>query len=76
MEEFELQLIEGGASQFEKEEENLYVYTEFTDFGSMTAKLEELEIEPKNAEVQRIPLNTMELPVSEAKEDHKPDRKI
>ncbi|MGB7785295.1 MAG: YebC/PmpR family DNA-binding transcriptional regulator [Salinimicrobium sp.] len=68
MEEFELELIEGGATTIEKEEDNLYVYTDFTDFGSMNAKLEELDIEPKNAEVQRIPLNTVELPLSEAKE--------
>ena len=67
LEEFELELIEGGASKFEKEEEFLTVYTEFTDFGLMSSKLEELGIEPKNSEVQRIPLNTVELPVEDAK---------
>ena len=68
MEEFELQLIEGGATSIEKEEDKLYVYTDFTDFGSMNAKLEELGIEAKNAELQRIPLNTIELPLSQARE--------
>ena len=68
MEEFELELIEGGATTIEKEEENVYVYTDFTDFGAMNAKLEELEIEPKNAEVQRIPLNSVELPLDQSKE--------
>ena len=67
MEEFELELIEGGATTIEKEEDNIYVYTDFTDFGTMNAKLEELGIEPKNAELQRIPLNTVELPVEDAK---------
>ncbi|MDT0642712.1 YebC/PmpR family DNA-binding transcriptional regulator [Zunongwangia sp. F363] len=67
MEELELELIEGGASTIEKEEDYLTVYTEFTDFGLMSSKLEELEIEPKNSEVQRIPLNTVELPVEDAK---------
>ncbi len=67
LEEFELELIEGGATKFEKDDEFLTVFTEFTDFGLMSAKLEELEIEPKNSEVQRIPLNTVSLPVDDAK---------
>ena len=32
----------------------------------MSSKLEELKIEPKNSEVQRIPLNTNQLPVEDA----------
>ena len=67
MEEFELELIEGGATTIEKEEDVIYVYTDFTDFGTMNSKLEELGIETKNAELQRIPLNTVELPVEDAK---------
>ncbi len=67
MEEFELELIEGGATTIEKEEDAIYVYTAFTDFGTMNTKLEELGIEPKNAELQRIPVNSVELPVEDAK---------
>lgn len=67
LEEFELELIEGGATSIEKENEVLIIYTEFTDFGLMSSKLEELEIETKNSEVQRIPLNTLELPVDDAR---------
>ena len=67
LEEFELELIEGGATKIEKDDEFLTVYTEFTDFGLMSSKLEELEIEPRNSEVQRIPMNTLELPVEDAK---------
>ncbi len=66
LEEFELELIEAGATSIEKEEEVMIVYTEFTDFGLMSSKLEELEIETKISEVQRIPLNTIELPVDDA----------
>jgi len=66
LEELELELIEGGASSFDKEDEYLTVYTDFNDFGMMSSKLEELSIEPKNSEVQRIPLNTTELPVEDA----------
>jgi len=66
LEELELELIEGGASSFDKEDDYLTVYTDFNDFGMMSSKLEELKIEPKNSEVQRIPLNTTELPVEDA----------
>lgn len=64
-EELELELIDGGALEFEIDEDLLRVYTEFTDFGKMSSKLEELSIEPKNAEVQRIPLNTTKLSVEQ-----------
>ncbi|MBZ9730658.1 YebC/PmpR family DNA-binding transcriptional regulator [Salegentibacter sp. JZCK2] len=67
LEEFELELIEGGASKIEKEEDFITIYTDFNDFGLMSSKLEELEIEVKSSEVQRIPLNTVELPVEDAK---------
>lgn len=66
VDEFELELIEAGATKFEKEDDYITIYTDFTDFGSMSSKLEELGIEPKNSEVQRIPLNTVELPVNDA----------
>lgn len=66
-EELELELIEAGATSIEKEEDAMYVYTDFTDFGALNAKLEELQVEPKNAELQRIPLNTVELPVEDAR---------
>jgi YebC/PmpR family DNA-binding regulatory protein len=64
-EEFELELIEGGATTIEKEKDYLTIYTDFTDFGNMSSKLEELKIESKNSEVQRIPFNRTELPVED-----------
>jgi YebC/PmpR family DNA-binding regulatory protein len=67
LEEFELELIEGGASKIEKEEDFISIYTDFTDFGLMSSKLEVLNMEVKSSEVQRIPLNTIELPVEDAK---------
>lgn len=67
LEEFELELIEGGANMIEKDNEYITVFTEFTDFGLMSSKLEELEVEPKNSEIQRIPVNTLELPLEDAK---------
>jgi len=66
LEELELTLIEAGASSFENEEDYLTVYTNFNEYGSLSSKLEELHIEPKNAEIQRIPLNTIKLPLDQA----------
>ena len=66
-EEFEMELIDGGAEEFEKEDDVMMVYSSFEDFGSMQKKLEELGIEVQNAEVQRIPNTTVELDIHAAK---------
>ena len=66
LEELELELIEGGATEIEFDDELIYVYTEFTDFGMMSSKLEELNIETKNADIHRIPLNTIALEQQDA----------
>jgi len=66
--ELTLDLIDGGAEDVVKEEDVFLVYTSFEDFGIMHKKLEELNIEPQNAEVQRIPTTTKELSVSESKQ--------
>ncbi len=67
IEDLELELIEAGATSIEKEDNLLVVYTDFNDFGNMNSALEELKIEPKNAELQRIPINTTELELEDAK---------
>jgi YebC/PmpR family DNA-binding regulatory protein len=66
-EKLELELIEGGATEIEDNGDLFVVYTDFSDFGLMNDRLEKLNIEPKNAELQRIPLNTAILPVEDAK---------
>jgi len=66
LEELELELIEGGASEIEVDDELIYVYSEFTDFGMMSSKLEDLKIETKNADIHRIPLNTIALEQQQA----------
>ncbi|MBN2891434.1 MAG: YebC/PmpR family DNA-binding transcriptional regulator [Bacteroidales bacterium] len=57
MEETELELIDGGAEEIEKEEDKYIVTCGFEDFGSMQKKLEELKIIPENSELVRIPNN-------------------
>lgn len=68
LEELQLELIEAGAVSFEDEEAIFIVYTEFTEFGNMSAKLDALGIEVQNAELQRIPLDTKMLSLEEAQD--------
>src|SRR5690625_4987864 len=67
LDELELELIEGGLESMESDEEFITIYTEFNDFGTMAQALENLNIEVKNSTLERIPLNTIELPVEQAK---------
>jgi DNA-binding regulatory protein, YebC/PmpR family len=55
---FEMEMIDGGAEDVEKDDEEVMIITAFEDFGSLSHKLDELGIEAKSAELQRIPNNT------------------
>lgn len=64
---FELELIEGGAQEVEKEEGMYMVYTSFEDFGAMQKKLDDLGITAESAEIQRIPRSMITLESGPAK---------
>lgn len=66
-EEFELEIIDAGVEDFEIEEDVFIITTAMEDFGSVQKKLDEMGVEIENAELQRIPNNTKELSVEEAK---------
>ena len=68
IEELELDLIDFGAEEVFEEEDGFYVYTSFQNYGTMHKGLEEKKIEVINAELQRIPTNTVQLDESQAKE--------
>jgi YebC/PmpR family DNA-binding regulatory protein len=61
MEEFELEVIDAGAEEIEIEEDMITITTSMEEFGRMQKKLEELGIEAENAELQRIPHETVKL---------------
>jgi YebC/PmpR family DNA-binding regulatory protein len=65
-EEFELEIIDAGVEDFETEDEVFVITTTMEDFGNVRKKLEEMEIEPENAELQRIPNNTKTLDLESA----------
>lgn len=58
----ELDLIDAGAEEIEKEDEEIIVYTKFTEFGHMQKFLEDKKIEAKSSELVYIPTVTKELP--------------
>ncbi|MBL6970416.1 MAG: YebC/PmpR family DNA-binding transcriptional regulator [Campylobacterales bacterium] len=61
IEELELEMIDYGWESFEEDEEILYVYGDYTDFGSLNAGFERLGIEVVKATLQRIPNNPKEV---------------
>lgn len=62
LDEMELDLIDAGAEDIERGEDEIIVYTKFTDFGQMQKFLEEKKIDARSSELQYIPNATKELP--------------
>jgi len=67
MDDFEMEMIDAGAEDIEVEGDTITVTTSMEDFGKMQKKLEELNIEVENAELQRIPNDTVTLEADAAK---------
>ena len=67
LEELELDLIDAGAEDIQREEEEIIIYTTFTAFGQMAKFLESKHLDTKSAELQYIPATTKEL--SETEQD-------
>jgi len=68
---FEMEMIDGGAEDVEKDEDEVMITTAFEDFGSLSHKLDDLGIEAKSAELQRIPNNTKEVNAEQFKANMK-----
>lgn len=66
-ESLELDLIDAGAEDIEVDGDTITVTCAKEDFGSISKKLEELEIEAEEAGLRRIPKETKVLPVEEAR---------
>ncbi|MBN2519709.1 MAG: YebC/PmpR family DNA-binding transcriptional regulator, partial [Bacteroidales bacterium] len=65
-EEFELEVIDAGVEDIDEVEDKFILYCAKEDFGNVQKKLEEMNIEPENAELQRIANNSKELPIEDA----------
>ena len=67
MDTFELEVIDAGAEDIVEEEGMITMTTSMEDFGRMQKKLEEINIDVENAELQRIPHETIKLDLESAK---------
>jgi YebC/PmpR family DNA-binding regulatory protein len=61
LDELELDLIDAGAEDIQRDEEVIIIYTKFTEFGHMLKFLESKKLEAKSSELHYIPNATKEL---------------
>lgn len=61
LDELELDLIDAGAEDIERQDEEIFIYTKFAEFGPMQKFLESRQLEAKSSELQYIPTTTKEL---------------
>ena len=59
-EEIELELIEHGLEEIENIDGRVYIYGDYTNFGTLSIALENLDIEVNKATLKRVPLNQVE----------------
>jgi YebC/PmpR family DNA-binding regulatory protein len=65
-EEFELEIIDAGVEEVDLDEHMFVITTAMEDFHNVQKKLQEMGLEPESAELQRVPNDTIELPVEQA----------
>ncbi|MFH0759553.1 MAG: YebC/PmpR family DNA-binding transcriptional regulator [Bacteroidota bacterium] len=65
-EEFELELIDAGVEEIEHDQGTFMITTPMEEFHNVQKKLQEMGLESDSAELQRIPNDTIELPVEQA----------
>lgn len=68
---FEMEMIDGGAEEIDSDDEEIMITTAFEDFGTLSHKLYEMGLEAKSAELQRIPNNTKEVNLDQFKANMK-----
>jgi YebC/PmpR family DNA-binding regulatory protein len=68
LDEYELDLIDAGAEDIQREDEEIIVYTKFTEFGQMQKFLESKALTAKSSELHYIPTTTKELAEAEVDE--------
>jgi YebC/PmpR family DNA-binding regulatory protein len=67
LEDFELEMIDAGAEEFEVDGDMVTVTCAMEDFGNLNRKLMELKVEPEEAGLKRIPNDTKRLDIDSAK---------
>jgi len=57
----ELDLIESGLEEIEQSDDSLFIYGDYTNFGSLAQAIEKLGLEVRKASLKRIALNQVEV---------------
>ncbi len=65
--EFELEVIDAGVEEIEVEDDRFILTCQLEDFGNVQKKLEEMNLEPEKADLERIPNTTKDVDVDTAK---------
>lgn len=60
VEELELELIDAGLEEIEVTDDRVFVYGDYTSFGSLAAALEDMNIDVTKSNLQRIPTSPVE----------------
>ena len=60
LEDLELELIDAGLESFDVDENTVFAYADYTEFGNLTQAIEKAGIEVKKATLQRFPQNPVE----------------
>ncbi|MFM1932881.1 MAG: hypothetical protein RL226_2184, partial [Bacteroidota bacterium] len=60
LESLELELIDAGLEEIDSSDEMIYLYADYTNFGSMSKALEDMGVEAHKAELKRIPNSPVE----------------
>ncbi len=66
--ELELELIDAGLEEIKREEDEMVLFTDFKDFGTMAKALEDRGIETSSAQLEWIPTMTKKLSDSEVEQ--------
>ncbi len=70
-EEFEFEMIDYGLEKLEIDEDTIYAYGDYTDFGNLTQAFEDKKIEITKADLQRIPNSPVEVTDEQMKDIEK-----
>jgi YebC/PmpR family DNA-binding regulatory protein len=60
-EELELELIDAGCEEIEVADDKIFVYGDYTSFGTIAKALEDMTVEVQKSNLQRIPTSPIEL---------------
>lgn len=71
LEELEFELIDAGLEEIITNEDRVYLYADYTNFGTLSKALEDKEIDVKKASLQRIPTSPVEFTEEQMEEIEK-----